>query len=139
MQWRNIVRLSAIPAIGATLLTLSGGVGAAFAQKAYITNQNSANVSVINTATNTVSTTISVGSAPFGVSVSPDGSKVYVTNTHSDTVSVIDTGTNTVIATIPVGSQPIGVAVTPDGTKVYVANDASANVSVITTATNTVS
>ena len=37
-------------------------------------------VSVINTATNTVSATITVGTDPYGVSVSPDGSKVYVAN-----------------------------------------------------------
>ena len=37
-------------------------------------------VSVINTATNTVSATITVGTNPNGISVSPDGSKVYVAN-----------------------------------------------------------
>ncbi len=37
-------------------------------------------VSVINTATNTVSDTITVGSTPIGISVSPDGSNVYVAN-----------------------------------------------------------
>ena len=41
---------------------------------------NDNTVSVINTATNTVSATITVGNNPDGVSVSPDGSKVYVTN-----------------------------------------------------------
>ena len=59
---------------------------------------------------------------PFGVSVSPDGSKVYVTNCSDNTVSVINTATNTVTATITVGSAPYGVSVSPDGSKVYVAN-----------------
>ncbi len=76
------------------------------AQNAYITNQRSNTVSVIDTATNMVSATILVGITPFGVAVSPDGSKVYVTNAFSNTVSVIDTATNTVIATIPVGITP---------------------------------
>ena len=44
---------------------------------------------------------------PFGVAVTPDGSKVYVANTLSASVSVIATATNTVTATIPVGVQPI--------------------------------
>jgi YVTN family beta-propeller protein len=57
---------------------------------------------------------------PFGVAVTPDGSKVYVTNLLSNTVSVIATATNTVSATIAVGDHPEGVAVTPDGSKVYV-------------------
>ena len=65
---------------------------------------------------------MNVGSGPYGVAVSPDGTKVYVANDNSNTVSVIDTATNTVTATVPVGSYPSGVAVSPDGTKVYVAN-----------------
>ncbi len=93
---------------------------------------------VINTATNGVTATIPVGIVPFGVAVSPNGSKVYATNDGSNTVSVIDTTVNTVIATIPVGIGPAGVAVTPDGSKVYVANQDSNNVSVIDTLTNAV-
>src|SRR5215470_12939312 len=53
------------------------------AQNAYITNQRSNTVSVIDTATDTVSATIPVGLIPFGVAVSPDGSKVYVTNSST--------------------------------------------------------
>ena len=108
------------------------------AQNAYITNSSSNTVSVIDTATNTVSATIPVGVVPIAVAVTPDGSKVYVTNTNSFTVSVIDTATNTVSATIPLGPFPEGVAVSPDGTKVYVAVFFN-TVSVIDTATNTVS
>jgi|GEM_PF-2192927 len=99
-------------------------------------------VSVINTTTNAIAGTITVGSNPFGVAVSPDGTKVYVTNYGSNSVSVIGTATNTVTATITVGSQPMGIAVTPDGTKVYVVNQNllgnPGNVSVIDAATNTV-
>ena len=81
------------------------------AQNAYITNQNSGTVSVIDTATDTVIATIPVGPRPFGVAVSPDGSKVYVTSSFPNTVSVIDAATNTVSATIVVGSQPVAVGV----------------------------
>jgi YVTN family beta-propeller protein len=70
-----------------------------------------------------------VGNQPFGVAVTPDGSKVYVANEVSASVSVIDTATNTVVGTIPVGNFPIGVAVIPDGSKVYVTDGASASVS----------
>jgi YVTN family beta-propeller protein len=122
------------------------------ASKVYVANAVSGNVSVIDTATNTVvnvpgscAPAICVGSISQGVAVTPDGSKVYVANAGSGasgSVSVIDTPTNTVIGSpIPVGSFPFGVAVTPDGSKVYVANEgsgASGSVSVIDTATNTV-
>jgi YVTN family beta-propeller protein len=66
---------------------------------------------VIDAATNTVSATIPVGDTPFGVAVTPDGSKVYVANLNRNTVSVIDTATNTVIATIPVGIEPVAFGV----------------------------
>ena len=56
-----------------------------------------------------VTDTITVGSTPRGVAVSPDGTRAYVTNyVDSDTVSVINTTTNTVIKTIGVGTRPSG-------------------------------
>jgi len=103
-----------------------------------VPNLNTDNVSVIDTATNTVIDTIPVGNGPWGVAVHPTGTHAYVTNFWEGTVSVIDTTINTVIATVPVGANPYGVAVTPSGTRVYVANHSSDHVSVIDTATNTV-
>jgi YVTN family beta-propeller protein len=66
-------------------------------------------VSVIDRATDTVSTTIPVfGSEPFGVAVTRDGSKAYVANFDSNDLSVIDTATNRV--TPGIRSAPVGVA-----------------------------
>jgi gliding motility-associated-like protein len=108
------------------------------ASQAYIANTSSGTVSVINTATQVVIATITAGTNPIGVSVSPDGSKAYVTNQGSSTISVINTTTNTVIATIPVGAIPAGISVSPDGSRAYVTNYSSGSVSVINTANNTV-
>ena len=105
---------------------------------AYVANSDDNTVSVIDTATNTVTATVPVGSGPFAVAVNPQGTKAYVVNFFSNNVSVIDTATNTVTATVPVGSYPGGVAVIPDGKKVYVANRKRNNVSVIKTDSNTV-
>jgi YVTN family beta-propeller protein len=52
------------------------GSGQSLAQNAYITNEGSNSVSVIDTATNTVIATIPVGGEPHGVAVSSDG-RVY--------------------------------------------------------------
>jgi YVTN family beta-propeller protein len=51
------------------------------------------------------------GSTPFGVAVTPDGSRVYVANGGDGTVSVISTATNTVAGSpIVVGSgKSVGV------------------------------
>src|SRR5205814_8582260 len=85
------------------LLSMGIGLGTATAQaqtRAYVTNNGSNTVSVIDTATNTVVATIPVGFRPFGVAITPDGTRAYVTNENSNTVSVIDSATNTVVATI---------------------------------------
>ena len=97
-------------------------------------------VSVINTATNTVITTISIPYEPAGVAVSLDETRLYVVNVCGavgcevsghyapGSVSVIDvkagSGTeNTVIATIPLTDYfSIGIAVSQDGSRLYVTN-----------------
>ena len=116
-------------------VTVTGTSSGVFA---YIANASSNSVSVINTVTNEVVTTIKVGIGPFCVAVSPDGNRVYVTNINAGTVSAISTSSNTVIATVPVGDFPTGVAVSPDGSHVYVSNNGSDNISVINTASNSV-
>ena len=50
---------------------------------AYVTNFGIGTVSVINTATNTVTATVTVESGPFGVAVTPNGTYAYVTNSGS--------------------------------------------------------
>jgi len=102
----------------------------------YITNSGSNNVSVIDTSTIKVTSTLDV-SHPIGVAASPDGKKVYVTNSGKGNVTVIDTATNNVIATVKDNFGDV-IAVSPDGKKVYVDSD-GVNLSVIDAATNKVS
>lgn len=118
------------------LVLFMGSSTASAKTYAYIPNAGSNDVSVINTDTNKVITTIQVGSYPAGVAVSPNGKTVYITNSNSNTVSVINTAKNKVSATIPVGQYPRGVAFSPNGKRAYVANHG--NVSIIDTAKNTV-
>ena len=129
-----VYRLMSLVFLVATL-----AAGAAEAQiNAYVTNQTNNTVSVIDTATNTITATVSVGATPGGIAITPNRAFVYVCNVSGNSVSVIDTATNTVTATVPVGSTPFSVAITPNGAFAYVANLRGNNVSVIATATNTV-
>src|SRR5690349_11096108 len=90
------------------------GAGAALAQtNAYVSNRGDNTVSVINTAANTVTATIPVGSNPNGIAVTPNGAILYVVNSSSNNVSVINTASNTVTATVPVGTLPQEIAVSP--------------------------
>ena len=139
--WALVVTISVL-ALGAVVANSNSPSSAegGCAGKAYVTNANADTVSVINTATNAVvGSPITVGDVPFGIAITPDGTKAYVTNQFDDTVSVINTATNAVVGSpIPVGASPSGVAITPDGAFAYVTNFFGDNVSVINTATNAV-
>ena len=118
----------------------------------YVTSYANSTVSVINTATNTVVATVSlgpcpnpstglIGCAPTGVVVSPDGARVFVAHVIDSgdpetvltgAISVIRTLDNSVIATLPIEAfSPDGVAVNPQGDRVYVADRAVDSVVVI--------
>jgi YVTN family beta-propeller protein len=95
-------------------------------------------VAVLDTQTNTVLTTIKVGSRPYALAVRPDGRELYVPNHDSGTVSVIDTATDSLVTDIRVKPNPHWVEFSTDGTKAYTANHESNLVSVIDTATRAV-
>jgi len=109
--------------------------------RAYITNGDDGTLSVIDTATNTVTETIDVGTFPWKIAVgkTPRGVRGYVTM-HAEengSVAVIDTMANAPVGEpIVVGRLPAGVALSPDGSLLYVANMADPSVSVIDTSTN---
>lgn len=108
--------------------------------KAYVTNDSSGDVSVLDLATGKQIGRIAVGDRPSFVAIAPNGKRAYVTNHESATVSVIRTADNKVVATVrlPGTMGAEAVAVTPDGSKVYVGNFLSHNVSVIRSASNRV-
>ena len=118
---------------------LLGAASAYAAPFAYITSEDDGTVSVIDTATNTVATTIPVGRFPLGVAVNAAGTRAYVGNYEDQSISVIDTSTNTVVDTVSVSPNDVqGIAVSADGTRVYAVGGETGMVSVIDTATDTV-
>ena len=90
--------------------------------KVYVSNNLGNSVSVINTATNLVTTTVAVGLAPAGLAVSPDNFQVYVVNKTGNSVSVINVALDTIVGTVTVGSGPESIAISPDGRRAYVTN-----------------
>jgi len=102
--------------------------GGACAQNvAYVANQLSASVAVIDGATNTVVQTIPVGGAPVHLALSPDAARLYVglgSQIPTETkLVVINVPTNTVIDTVPVPFSPGSMAITPDGSHAWVIKD----------------
>ncbi len=100
------------------------------APKAYIVNNLDNNVSVFETATNTVMATVSVGILPIDVAITPDGLYAYVVNKElpdaPSSVSVINTTNDTVVSIIPLAfPDASAIAISPDGLKAYVTHDTS--------------
>ena len=92
-------------------------------------------VAVLDTQTNTVLTTIKVGTRPYALAVKPDGSEIYVPNHDSGTVSVIETQGNTLVTDVRVKPNPHWAEFSKDGTRAYAANHESNLISVIDTST----
>ena len=101
--------------------------------KLYVVNAASNEITVISTATNTIINRFSVGSAPKGLTVSPDGSRLYVSSPASGIITAFNTSNGSVIQTINLGSTPTGLSISDDGSLLYLTNAGSNNVKVINT------
>ena len=107
----------------------------------YVAQDNSDQVAVISTASNTVTANIDTrgpaslnlpagltAAAPTAVTISPDGSKLYAVNAGSNSVAVIPlTGPNalTTTALLPTAYDPTDIAFSADGSQLYIVNGTS--------------
>lgn len=66
----------------------------------YVTSYSTNSVSIIDAPTNTVLSTISVGTNPTSITYDVNTGRVFVLNQGANTISVIDTFTNTITNTI---------------------------------------
>lgn len=123
--------LATIPVPGGGPL-LETGISASGAVLA-VTSLGASTVSVIDTATNTLTGTYPTPSA-FGVAVAPDGKTVYVTNYQNNSVSVLNSTTGAVRTTValPAGATPSGIVTSADGQYEYVSNQGNGTVTVLT-------
>ncbi|WP_233353987.1 YVTN family beta-propeller repeat protein, partial [Algimonas arctica] len=107
---------------------------------AYVVQETSNSITVIDTETNTIVKTIGgVGNNNLvSIDFTQDGSLAYVTDQFSHRVIIIDGATDTVGGSIFVGQRPSDIEFTPDDEFAYVTNYGSSTVSVIETATSSV-
>ena len=105
---------------------------------AYLPDSVGNTVTVVDTATASIVTTVPVGAGPTSVGVLPTGAFVYIGNQGEPTISVIDTATNTVAATIPIASAAGGLASDPTGTRLYAVEVAAQSLAVIDTTSNSI-
>ena len=136
---------AASPPVQATLALGNNTAGIAVdpsIARAFVTNLDSASVSVIDINALTVVATIPVAANPKRIIADAATHRVYVTHQTAATtqgqVTVIDGASATIVTTIPVGNNPGGITSNFFIGEVYVANNGSNSISVIGTATNTV-
>src|SRR5206468_10212938 len=88
-------------------------------------------ISVVDTATNTVTSTVLlrptvardiVGATPTGLALSGDEKWLYVTLGDMNAVALVDVKDNEVEAYVPAGWYPTSVIVSPDGKRLLVSN-----------------
>lgn len=101
-----------------------------------------AQIAVLDTATNSVLTTIAVQFEEEGAlaaaAFAPDGHSLYVPELGSINVLIIDTQSNAVIGTIPDDVAPQDIVVSADGRFAYVSHVANKTISVIDLAARSV-
>lgn len=105
----------------------------------YVANFGTNSVSSINTASNVVSTTATVGTNPVALAETPNAFKLYVANQGSNTISSlnpVDLTSNTVTGFT--GIAPVWIVARGDSQKVYVLTEGDGQLVTIDVATDTV-
>src|SRR6185369_840803 len=114
---------------GTVLCILLGAEAGAFT--AYVSNEKSNTISVIDTDKFTVVKTIKVGQRPRGIGLSKDEKFILVAVGDDDTIQMIDVRTHEIAATLPSGPDPELFTQDPAGKILYVANENDNTVTII--------
>jgi YVTN family beta-propeller protein len=113
------VALLAPPLAGGRNGGMGGGMGGGgFGLTSHVNTVDNGTLDIINTSTNQIIKTISLGRSPNNVLISPDGNYVYVPIfagppyhlTTPGELLVISTKTNTIVTSIMVGLDPEAIA-----------------------------
>jgi YVTN family beta-propeller protein len=117
---------------------------------AYLSDEESGSLAVIDPVRAEVVERIPVGKRPRGLKVSPDGKRLYVALSGSpragpgteapepspadhsaDAVGVVDLATHKLVGTLPAGADPESLDLSPDGHTLYVSNEESAEMTAV--------
>jgi len=146
LSWGSRPRLHAFAPCGArTLLLLFFlALPLAAAPLAYVTNELAGTVTIFDTATNKVVSTVTTGARPRGLQLTADGKRLYValsdigrtTKSSADAIVAVDAATFRPVARFDAGSDPERFVVTRD--RLYAANEDAGTATVTEIAKNKV-
>lgn len=97
----------------------------------YVSNSGADTVSVIDTQTDRVSSTLLVrppelrglpGATPLGLCVSPDGSRLFVSLADLNAVAIVDASSTQILGYVSAGWYPTAACLSVDGTRLLVSN-----------------
>jgi len=137
-------------AILAVLLVVLAGCAKQEAYRIYVTNERSGDLSIIDSTTHEVVSTVPLGKRPRGIHASPDGKLIYVALSGSpiagpgvdestlppadksaDGIGVFDVAQGKLVKMLKSGSDPEEFAISQDGKLLYVSNEDTAGVSIL--------
>lgn len=100
---------------------------------AYVTDETSNMVTIIDRSLDRVVDVLEVGKQPKGIVAAPDSSRAYIVNSGSNNLTILDIKTNTVLHTsnLESAANATDIAIHPNGRMLYIANTALNSVSVI--------
>jgi YVTN family beta-propeller protein len=90
--------------------------------RAYVLDQGNGMVSAIDTASDIVLNSVSVGVGANFMLYDPTRNRLYVSNPVANTVTYLQASTDALSATVRAIANPISVAVLPDGTRAYISS-----------------
>jgi YVTN family beta-propeller protein len=93
--------------------------------KVYVSTNNSDTIAVIDTTTDLVTASITIGTQPAGLAITGDGKHVVASVQGDGQAAIIDTTSDTVVAKTAVGKAH-NSAISADGTLAFVASQATA-------------
>src|SRR2546426_12053672 len=107
------LRRLALPILA--LVCLSQARAAPFA---YVPNERSGTVSVIDTASDRVVATIKTGGKPRGIAASPDGRRLYVSDQPTGSLVGVGLAAREISEQIPAGKSAEGGTISPDDDRI---------------------
>ena len=82
---------------------------------AYVPNEKSGTITVIDTETDTVVAEVKAGDKPRGLAASKDGKTLYISDQPNNVLVKVDIEQRIAAGTVELGESPEGVSISPDG------------------------
>ena len=98
---------------------------------AYVPNEKSGTISVIDTESDSVVAEIKAGDKPRGMAASKDGKTLYVSDQPNNVLVKVDLDQRIASGTVELGESPEGVSISPNGKWVAAASEISNSVNLL--------